>query len=131
MHVYLVAQGLAPVANYPLDPSAFPTTIGYIPDDQDEWMALFEMPGGPPLTLDREYQERHFQFRVRGSRLNYSPTYRQWQVCFNALQDSRPTPAYALVQTAHYGPMFFNDDRGRPNLISNFRVILSAAQANS
>ena len=131
IHAYLIAQGLVPANNYPLSTSVFPTTLGYIPDDQDEWIALFETKGGPALTMQREVQARSFQLRVRGSRLNYLPTYKQWQACFNALQDSQPTPAYALVQAVDYGPLFFNDDRGRSNFISNFRVILTSAQANS
>jgi hypothetical protein len=94
-------------------------------------MCLFETAGGPPLTMQREVQELHFQFRCRGSRLNYLATRNQWQACFNALQDSQPTSAYALVQAVHYGPLTFNDDRGRPNFISNMRAILTAAQANS
>jgi hypothetical protein len=81
--------------------------------------------------MNREVVGQHFQLRVRGTRLNYLATRNQWQLCFNALQDSQPTPAYALVQAVHYGPMTFNDDRGRPNFITNWRCILLATAAAS
>ena len=94
-------------------------------------MAVFETPGAAALTMNREVQELHFQLRVRGLRLNYLVTRAQWLACFTALQDSIPATGYALVQATHYGPMTFNDDRGRPNFITNFKVILTTAQANS
>ncbi len=134
IQAYLIAQGLvvsAPAVNANLPAGSWPAYIAYAPDDFDDIVALFETPGQPALTMQREVQGRNFQFRCRGSRLNYLVTYRQWQACFNALQDSQPTPAYALVQAVHYGPMFFNDDRGRPNFITNYRAILTTAQANS
>lgn len=131
IRAYLIAQGLAPADNNVAPSGTFLCYVGYFPDDVDVMMAVFETPGRGPLTLAREYQELHFQLRVRGTRLNYLATRAQWLACFNALQDSQPTPAYALVQAVHYGPMFFNDDRGRPNLVSNFKAILTSAQANS
>ena len=94
-----------------------------MPDDTDQMMAVFETPGMPAWSLNREYERVSFQFRVRGSRLAYATTRVQWLAGFDALQDSTPAAGYALVQTTHYGPMFFNDDKGRPNFISNFRVI--------
>jgi hypothetical protein len=123
IRAYLVAQGLAPADNNAAPPGTWLLFEAYMPDDTDDTMAVFPTIGLPALTLLREIEGLSFQFRVRGSRLNYLPTYNQWQACFNALQDSQPTPDYKLVQAVHYGPMFFNDDRGRPNFITNFRVI--------
>lgn len=131
IRAYLVAQNLAPDDNTTAPEGVFLLYEGYIPDDRDTMMCLFETAGGQPLTMMREVQELHFQLRVRGSRLNYLATRNQWLACFNALQDSQPTPAYALVQCMNYGPLAFNDDRGRPNFISNFKTILTSAQANS
>lgn len=128
---YLISQGLAPVDNNDLPANMYPLYRGYFPDDTDVMMAVFETPGLPALTMNREVVGQSFQLRVRGGRLNYLAVRAQWQACFNALQDSQPTPAYALVQAVHYGPMTFNDDRGRPNMITNFRCILLATAAAS
>ncbi len=128
IRAYLIANGLAAPDNNDLQPGAYPCFEGYYPDDTDVMMGLFETAGGKPaLTLNREVSEVTFQIRVRGTRLNYPATRAQWQACFNALQDSQPTSAYALVQSFNYGPLFFNDDRGRPNFISNFRAIMLTA----
>lgn len=102
----------------------YPIYEGYIPDDQDNMMAVFETGGMPPVEIDRPNEIVTFQFRVRTSRLNYAVGRQQWLTCFNALQDSvLGMPAvYIFVQCMHYGPLFFNDDKGRSNFISNFRV---------
>ncbi len=129
---YLVGLGLAPADNNLATPGTFLLYEGYMPDDVDTTMGLFETAGGKPaLTLLREVCEVTFQLRVRGTRLNYLATRAQWQSCFNALQDSQPTSAYALVQSYNYGPLTFNDDRGRPNFISNFRCIVLSSAANA
>lgn len=129
---YLVNQGLAPVDNNTAPAGIYLLYRGYMPDDVDVTMGLFETPGGKPaLTLQREVCEVTFQLRVRGARLSYLATRSQWQACYNALQDSQPTAAYALVQSYNYGPLTFNDDRGRPNFITNFRAVLLSTAANS
>jgi hypothetical protein len=109
---------------------SYPIYQGYIPDDQDQMMAVFETGGMPPTELgigtDPRPNERvTFQFRVRGSRLNYAVTRAQWLACFNALQDSvlANPDVYAYIQAKHYGPIVFNDDRGRSNFISNFNCM--------
>ena len=119
---YLLAQGVATQIGGATPYTAWPVFEGYFPDDTDQMMAVFETGGKPALTMNRENSEFNFQLRVRGARLNYAVTHAQWEVAFNALQDSKPTSAYALVQAMHYGPLVFNDDRGRTNLVSNFRV---------
>ncbi len=129
---YLIARGLAPADNNTAPAGTYLLYQGYMPDDSETTMAIFETPGGKPaLTLDRLVCEVTFQLRVRGARLNYPGVRAQWQACYNALQDSQPTSAYALVQSYNYGPMTFNDDRGRPNFITNFRAILLTSAADS
>lgn len=123
---YLITKGVAvapPPNNADLPDGAWPVYEGYFPDDVDQTMGVFETIGQPALTMNRDAVGLSFQMRVRGLRLNYAATHAQWQACFDALQDSQPTPAYALVQAAYYGPMTFNDDRGRPNFITNFKVV--------
>lgn len=122
IQAYLIAQGIATEGGGgPIPP--WPCYLGYFPDDTDQMMAVFETGGMPPDTMNREYERVTFQFRVRGKRLDYPTVRAQWQAGFNVLQDSQPTSDYALIQAMHYGPMTFNDDRGRPNFISNFRVV--------
>jgi hypothetical protein len=119
---YLTDQGL-------VSPQ-YPCYSGYIPDDQDQMMAVFETGGMPPTELGigdspRPNERVTFQVRVRGSRLNYAVTRQQWLAVFNALQDSvlgNPN-VYVYIQAKHTGPVVFNDDRGRTNMISNFNVM--------
>lgn len=117
---FLVAQGLVT--------TQWPCFEGYIVDTStlpDQMIACFETGGLPPDTMNREYERVNFQIRVRASRLNYLVGRTQWLNVFNAIQDSSlgQYPKYALVQALHYGPVCFNDDKGRPNFISNFRVV--------
>ncbi len=84
-------------------------------------VSLFETGGLPPDTQNREYERITFQLRVRGARLDYPTVRTHWLTLFNALQDSAPT-GYAYIQAQHNGPITFNDDRGRTNMISNFRA---------
>jgi hypothetical protein len=116
--------------NLGLVSTAYPIYEGYIPDDQDQMMAVFETGGMPPTELGignepRPNERVTFQFRVRGTRLNYGITRKQWLACFNALQDSNlgDPSTYFLIQTKHNGPICFNDDRGRSNFITNFNVM--------
>jgi len=119
---YLIAQGVVQSGtSIPLPP--WPCFEGYVTDDQDQTVALFETGGYPADTLGRENERVTFQVRVRAARLDYSTARAKWLAIFNALQDSIPAPGYAFVQAMHYGPMHFNDDKGRPNLTANFRVM--------
>lgn len=113
IRAYLVTLGLVT--------SSWPVYEGYIPDDQNQMVSLFETGGMPPDTQNREYERVTFQLRIRGNRLDYAVVRTHWLTLFNALQDSAP-PGYAYIQTMHNGPITFNDDRGRTNMISNFRA---------
>lgn len=124
IYSYLVAQGVATTNGAsPLDPGGvWPLYLSYIPDDQDQMQCCFEIPGKPPSTQQSTNEEFGFQYRVRGSRLNYQVARAQWLSGFTALQNSRPSSAFAFVLAVHIGPVTFNDDKGRPNFISNFRA---------
>jgi Bacteriophage minor capsid protein len=106
------------------DPVFWPMYIGYIPDDQDQMMAVFETGGMPPVEINRDNEIVTLQMRVRSARLNYAVGRQQWLNCFNAIQDSSlgQVSVYSIVQSLHYGPIFFNDDRGRSNFITNWRI---------
>lgn len=121
---YLVAQGVATTdgASPPEPGGAWPLYLSYIPDDQDQMQCCFEIPGKPAGTQLSVNEEFGFQYRVRGSRLNYQIARAQWKSGFDALQNSQPNSAFALVLAQHMGPVTFNDDKGRPNFISNFRA---------
>ena len=106
------------------DPIFWPSYIGYLPDDQSQVVAVFETGGQPPVEINRDNEIVTVQLRIRASRLNYVTGRQQWLNCFNALQDStlgQPS-VYSIVQSLHYGPIFFNDDRGRSNFITNFKI---------
>jgi hypothetical protein len=70
-------------------------------------------------------------FRVRGARRDYLDTHNKWKAIFNALQDSGNAetgglhlPGVIYIQTVHYGPMVFTDDKSRVNMTGNFRAML-------
>ena len=107
--------------------TTWPCYEGYFPDDQDTMIGIFETGGYPAAELNRENERVTFQTRVRADRLNYAVARQKWLDIFKALQDSTPASGYFLVQAIHYGPMFFNDDQGRPNFTTNWRVIKVAS----
>lgn len=111
---YLISQGAVP--------SGFSIYIGYIPDDTDQVICLFETGGFAPETLLRENENVTFQTRVRSSRLSYQLCRTVWKGIYDTLQDSIPAAGYYLVQAMHAGPMVFTDDRGRENMTSNWKV---------
>ena len=118
LYTYLTAQS-------GLITTAWPLFLGYIPDESDQCVALFETGGMPPDTLNRENERVTFQMRVRGNRFDYATVRRKWQDVFEALQDSSPTSAYAFIQAAHLGPLEFGDPSGRVNMTANFRCMRS------
>jgi len=103
--------------------TAWPLYKGYLPDETDQVMGVFETGGMPPDTLGRENTRVTFMIQVRGARLDYQTVRQKWQEVFDALQDSSPKLGYALVQAAHDGPLVFTDPSGRVNMTANFRAI--------
>ena len=94
----------------------------YMPDDQDQCVAIFETGGMPADTMERENERVTFQVCVRGSRFDYVTVRQKWQDLFEALQDSLPATGYILVQAMSYAPLVWNDPSGRINMSSNWRV---------
>lgn len=127
IYAYLVANGYGPNTSWPL-------CIGFFPDDSDQMIGLFPTGGYPADTMNRENERLTFQVRVRAARLNFAGCYTTWLAIFNLLQDAQQItidsvvylPGYTYIQALHYGPMFFNDDRGRSNMTANFRVLRPA-----
>jgi len=115
IRAYLIAQAAIP--------SGWGFYSGYIPDDQDRTVALFETGGYPSETLGRENERVTFQTRVRAGRLDYLVCHQVWKDIYDALRDSTPAAGYYLVQSMHAGPQVFNDDRGRTNMTSNWKVL--------
>lgn len=110
--------------------TGWPLFLGYMTDDQDQTVALYETGGFPADTLLRENQRVTFQLRVRGARRDYQNVRQKWQDLFNALQDTDWAstglvylPGVVFIQAMHYGPLVFTDDKGRVNMTVNFRVM--------
>ena len=104
--------------------------LAYLSDDQDRVISLFETGGYPAMEINRDNERVTFQARVRGTRLDYAVARAKWQILFDALQDAQEVPGSPIllpgivyIQAMQYGPMSMSDDKGRPNLISNFRVM--------
>jgi hypothetical protein len=124
IYEYLTVLGLV---NYQ---TGWPCYIGYMPDDQDQTVSLYETGGYPAMELLRENQRVTFQLRVRGGRRDYVNVRNQWLALFNALQDTSQDevppflPGVVYIQALHNGPLMFSDDKGRVNATANFRVML-------
>jgi hypothetical protein len=121
---YLTAQGVVS--------TGWKLCLSYLADEQDKVIGLFETGGYPAQELNRDNERVTFQVRVRGPRLDYTTAKNKWQVVFNALQDARETsgspvllPNFIYIQAMQYGPIAMTDNEGRPNLVSNFRVMRS------
>lgn len=122
IETYLTAMGA-------VSPS-WPIRKGILVDDTDQAIAIFETGGYPADTLGRENLNPTFLVQIRGPRLDYLATRNKWQEVFDILQDAQqsagsPTllPGYYMVQAMHDSPRSIGtDDKGRPNLVMNFRV---------
>lgn len=105
----------------------WPIYCSFFPDDQDQMIGIFETGGFPADTLGRENERLTFQVRVRAGRLDYASCFNAWKDLFDLLQDASETGGYLVgytyIQAMHYGPLVFNDDRGRTNMTANFKVL--------
>lgn len=123
---YLVDRGVATSRN---GSGAWPVWVNSLPDDTDQAMCLYETGGYPADEISRSNERVTFQFRVRGSKLDYLTVRAKWQSAFDALQDAQEVsgspvllPDVVFIQALHYGPLPFNDDKGRTNMTVNFQV---------
>lgn len=118
---YLIAMGASG--------SSWPVFIGYMPDDVDQTIGLFETGGFPADTLGRENEDVTFQVCVRASRQAYAVARAKWQQVFDLLQDAQQTagspvllPGFIFIQARHYGPLAYVDPKSRTNMTSNWNV---------
>ena len=103
---------------------------GYMPDDQDRTVGLFESPGLPQDTMARENLRPKLLFHLRGARFGYAEARSKWQDIWDALQDAQASsgsPAYLsgyiYIQAEQSAPLCFNDANNRPNMTANFQVL--------
>lgn len=120
---YLVAQGVAGGV------TGWPVYVGYMPDDQDQCVGVFDTGGGPADTMARENRQLTLQTRVRAARLDYVTCYAKWLQIFNALQDAKAgggqLAGVIFVQAMSVGPAVFYDHNHRPNMTSNWRALVT------
>lgn len=121
---YLIAQGVAGGL------TGWPIYEGYFPDESDQMVGLFETGGYPADTLERENLRLTFQIRVRAARFDYATARNQIEALFNQLQDASQSAGSPVllsgiiyIQAMQVAPLFFNDDRGRPNFTQNYNVL--------
>lgn len=124
IRTYLVAQGIAGGS------TGWPIYEGFMPDDQDQMIGLFETGGYPADTLLRENARVTFQVRMRSSEFAYASVRSKWEAVFAALQDAQETTGspkflvgYTFIQALQVAPLLFNDSKKRPNATVNFRVL--------
>lgn len=127
VRAYLINQGVVEGS------TGWPCYVGFMPNDQDHTVGLFDTGGGPRDTLGAENRRLTFQTRVRGAAWEYTACRAQWQVIFNALQDAAATggsplllPKVVFLQAVQVGPLAFNDDLHRPNMTTNWRALVLA-----
>ncbi len=108
--------------------------IGFLPDEQDQCIGLFETGGLPPDKINRETTMPTFQVRVRASKLSYADCRNKWQDVFRSLQDANqtglspdPLQKIYLMQAMQTAPIVVFDEKQRPNMTVNFRVIMAAS----
>jgi hypothetical protein len=119
---YLIAHGVV-TTGWLLNKS-------YMADEQDRVIGLFETGGYPAQEMSRSNERLTFQARVRGPRLDYPATRLKWQQVFDTLQDAQEVPGSPIllpgiifIQALQYGPLALADEKGRPNLVTNFKVM--------
>jgi hypothetical protein len=112
-----------------VDGSTWKCFIGYTPDAQDQVVSL--NPTGSwhgQETHEGDNVHDTFQVRVRGSKLAYNTCEGKWRDMFDALQDAdlsaSPNFVY-LLQSEQTAPMYYLDEKQRPNMTANFRVTRS------
>jgi hypothetical protein len=113
-------------------PPTWPIYEGLLPDDQDQCIAVFFGVGLPADTLARENRKPGLQLRVRAARGDLDVAYAKWQECFDLLQDAHEVPGspvllpgFVYIQGRTTEPLEFNDEKARPNLTTNFNVMLT------
>ena len=97
--------------------------IGYQPDDADRSMALTYTGGFPQDTHQGENLLLTFQLSVRAGAQEHDVCTAQWYAVFAALQDATDITGVSLIQAMATGPMSFRDDKNRPVMTANFRVV--------
>lgn len=114
------------------DGSTWKCYLGYMPDEQNQVIGIFESGGLPSNTLNRENTLPSFQVRIRASQQDYVVCRNKWQAVYNSLQDaseSNGSPetlvGYYLIQALASAPLVWTDELQRVNMSVNFRVIKS------
>lgn len=98
--------------------------IGYAPDPQDQLVSLHMTGGMAQDTHDNKNITETFQLRVRAAPLAYIVCYTKWLAAFNALQDvDLASSGVRFIQALAASPLEFFDEKNRPNMTVNFRVI--------
>lgn len=98
--------------------------IGFCPDDQDQVISLHLTGGLPQDTHGGENVTETFQLRVRAATLDYATCETKWRAAFNALQDADLSAnSIYLIQALTSGPLEWFDEKDRPNMSVNFRVM--------
>jgi hypothetical protein len=107
--------------------SEWPIHLGFMPDGQDQVIALTELPGGQPETK-WNVDFPAFQVIVRGQPYEYDTARTKIQAAFVALHNTDSTEFagtdYKLVVGATSAPTpLGRDEQNRPSLAWTFNVI--------
>ncbi len=109
--------------------TTWPCYIGFMPDDQDQCLGLFDSGGLPADTLNRENRHPSFMVLVRAARMDYAVCMAKWQAVYSALQDAAQTggspdtlSGVVFIQAMQSHPNAFIDEKQRQNMTANFHA---------
>lgn len=98
--------------------------IGYGPEEQDQQIILNPTGGSAQDTQQNENLLETFQTCTRAAPLEYDVCLAKWNEVFEALTDvDLSASGIFFIQALQSGPLVFYDDKNRPNMTANFRVV--------
>lgn len=98
--------------------------IGYGPEEGDKQILLSPTGGFPQDTQQNENLQETFQVTIRAAQLDYEACEAKWTEVFEALTDADLSASgIRLIQALQSGPLVWYDDKNRPNMSVNFKVV--------
>lgn len=105
--------------------TSWPLYKAHLPDSPDQTISIFETGGyAAPDHYAVENASVSFQVRIRAAYRDYAVARQKWQDVFDVLHGTKRTsPFYCYIMALNDGPLSFPDEKGRPNLTVNFKVL--------
>lgn len=105
--------------------ASWPCFIGDSPDTGDQNILLQYYGGERPDTHLRENRIVLFQVRVRAAKGAHPTCETKWNQVLQYME-TQNLSGVVMIQPLSSGPVFWMDDKGRPNMSLNCRAVVSA-----